>query len=289
MIENLHGLHEVVKFSQNEHIILYHNRDTEDFPPHWHTPFEVILPLSSTYRVVCNIDTFELARDEILIICPGIVHELFAPAYGQRIIFQIYLEAAGAVHDLNAITTMMSPAILLNSDTAPDIYDQIHTLMLAIAADYDDKKPFYTLTIYTRFLQILALIGRKLAGKVPPMYAGSARQKEYTDKFISVCSYITEHCTEDLSLEMVATLAGFSKYHFTRLFKQFTNVPFYRYVNQKRIAHAQMLLIDPAVTITDAALHSGFHSVTAFIRMFKLINNCTPTEFRNMYLDNLPQ
>ena len=110
-----------------------------------------------------------------------------------------------------------------------------------------------------------------------------AKQEEYFDMFIKICDYINEHCSEDLTLEAVADMSGFSKFYFSKLFKQFTNVSFYRYVNQKRIAKAELLLINPENSITDVALSCGFSSLSPFIRMFKLIKGCTPTEFRNIY------
>ena len=61
------------------------------------------------------------------------------------------------------------------------------------------------------------------------------------------------------------------------------NVSFYKYVNQKRIAKAAELLIEPKNSVTDVALSSGFPSLSSFIRMFKIVKGCTPTEFRNMY------
>ena len=81
----------------------------------------------------------------------------------------------------------------------------------------------------------------------------------------------------------VAALAGFSKYHFSRLFKEFTNISFYKYLNNQRISYAEKLLLDPNINITEVAIHSGYNSISAFMRMFKIIKNCTPTEFRNMY------
>jgi AraC-like DNA-binding protein len=100
---------------------------------------------------------------------------------------------------------------------------------------------------------------------------------------MNICDYISDHCTEPLTLDMAADLSGFSKYHFTRLFKQFTNVSFYKYLNLKRIAKAEQLLINPDLSITDVALSSGFSSLSAFIRMFKIIKGCTPSEFRSIY------
>ncbi len=54
-------------------------------------------------------------------------------------------------------------------------------------------------------------------------------------------------------------------------------------MNKKRIEHAEKLLVDPELSITEVALQSGFSSLSAFIRMFKLIKDCTPTEFRSLY------
>lgn len=103
------------------------------------------------------------------------------------------------------------------------------------------------------------------------------------EKFILITDYINNHFAEDLSLETVASQAGFSKFHFSRLFKQYTDSTFYKYLNQKRIEFAKSLLQDPGVSVTEVAFKSGFSSLSAFLRMFKLMNNCTPTEFREMY------
>ena len=103
------------------------------------------------------------------------------------------------------------------------------------------------------------------------------------EKFLFVTNYINEHFTENLTLEQAASLAGFSKYHFTRLFRQYAGTSFYKYLNQKRITHAKNLLLDPDLSVTDVAMQSGFTSISAFLRMFHLVTNCTPTEFRKMH------
>ena len=120
--------------------------------------------------------------------------------------------------------------------------------------------------------------------------SGTAERKRSKQQAEGICGevypvtdYINNHFAEDLSLEGVASQAGFSKYHFSRLFKQYTDSTFYKYLNQKRIEFAKTLLQDPGVSVTEVAFKSGFSSLSAFLRMFKLMNNCTPTEFREMY------
>ena len=99
---------------------------------------------------------------------------------------------------------------------------------------------------------------------------------------MTVCDYIDVHFAEDLLLDEIASMSGFSKYHFERLFKEFTNMSFYKYVNRKRISHAEQLLGDNSLSITDVAIQSGFSNQSSFIRMFKIMNGCTPTDFRRM-------
>ena len=95
-------------------------------------------------------------------------------------------------------------------------------------------------------------------------------------KFMTLCDYINNNCTESLSVDDAANMVGFSKFHFSRLFKKFTGTTFYSYVNERRIAHATLLLLDSEKRI-------GFNSISSFIRIFKINRGCTPTEFRNMH------
>ena len=67
-------------------------------------------------------------------------------------------------------------------------------------------------------------MGREFTGMRNNEDSALSKQKEHTEKFMMVCNYIHEHYTEDLCLDNIAGLAGFSKYHFSRLFKKNTGV-----------------------------------------------------------------
>lgn len=111
----------------------------------------------------------------------------------------------------------------------------------------------------------------------------ASKQKEYIEKFNMIFDYIDKNYTEDLSLDTVSSVAGFSKFHFSRLFKQFTDISFYDYLNQRRVRAAENLLLDPDIPITVIALQSGFSSISTFNRVFKCFKECTPSEFKELY------
>lgn len=65
-----------------------------------------------------------------------------------------------------------------------------------------------------------------------------------------------------------------------------TQVTNYKYLNQKRIAHAKKLLVDKNYSVLEVALQCGFSNLSSFLRMFKQLTGCTPTELRRMYDGN---
>lgn len=271
MIENLSGLHETVNYRKNTRMRLYNNSECENYPPHWHTPFEIIMPTESTYRVICEGREYFLDTGDILVICPGIIHQLFAPPEGVRIIFQPTLTDFGS-RETGLITSMVSPAVRISPDTHPTIYPDARHLMLRIRDEYLAGQPCFELAIQARFLELLVLIGRDATEQATSSIGATAgKQKEYIEKITCVCSYAGDHFTEHLTLEDAAARAGFSKYHFSRLFRQIMNIGFYQYLSAKRIDYAKQLLITGSYSVTEVALLSGFSSHGSFTRLFRQV------------------
>ena len=285
MIENLNGIRETVNYRKDTRLRLYNNVQIEDYPDHWHTPVEIIMPIENIYSVVVGGHTITLNPTDIIFICPGVIHSLKAHGKGRRIIFQAEITMFTAIREFESILSLMSPVLKITKENPHDIHKHICNLLLQINEEYNNSNILMETIIYSKLLNIFVLVGRNYTSNSVFFNGMDYQNKEYTEKFIFICNYINEHCTEDLNLDKIAKLAGFSKYHFTRLFKQITTTTFYKYLNLKRIEHAQKLLANPGISVTEVVLNSGFSSLSAFIRMFKLINHCTPTEYRNMFIN----
>ena len=282
MIANLNGIYETVEYRDSSSLQLYDNTDFEAYPRHWHTCIEIIMPIRNPYRLEYDTHKFCLKEGDIILLCPGTLHSLEA-CEGERWIFQAEMSSVTSLSNVETFLTILYPAMIITPETSPEIYDNVRRLFLEIIDEYQRAEDFYEAAIYSRLMEMMVLIRRHHVAASPQIGVSGSKQKEYLDKFMDVCNYIGEHCTEELSLEQVASRAGFSKYHFSRLFKQFTNNSFYKYLNQKRIENAEKLLIDPNMSVTEVSLSSGFTSLSSFIRMFKLIKGCTPSEYRAMY------
>lgn len=283
MIENINGTRETVNFGEHGVYKLYMNDEYEDYPNHWHTPIEIIMPLQNDYRVECGGVDYHLNEQDILVISSCALHTLYAPENGVRIIFQIDFTPLNVFKDTYTMMNTFEPARLISKETAPDIYEEAHDLICEIKNEYQASQPLSDMYVFCKITEFFVLLGRKYLSETRLFENDSHKRKEYADIFMSIFDYISIHCTENLTLEDIASIAGFSKFHFSRLFKQFTNTTFNNYVNTKRVEYAERLLIDPTLSITEISYLSGFNSSSAFVRVFKSIKTYTPSEFRKLH------
>lgn len=100
---------------------------------------------------------------------------------------------------------------------------------------------------------------------------------EYLQKTID---YIEENIKGPITIELCAEVAGFSKYHFYRLFTLFVGVPLMEYVRKRRLAYA-MQEVNMGRRIIDIAIDFEYSSERTFCRAFQKEYGESPGKFRN--------
>ncbi|MEK4579103.1 AraC family transcriptional regulator [Bacillus sp. FSL R12-0074] len=110
----------------------------------------------------------------------------------------------------------------------------------------------------------------------------SQSRNEYLRRVYKVQDYIELHINDSLSIEDLANVAGFSKFHFHRIFKGMMDEPLSRYVNRLKLERATHLLTyHTDMTITDIAYYFGFTDSAVFSRTFKSYYGVSPSHYRN--------
>lgn len=290
MIEILDGMHETIKYGGPLGIKLYHNVQYEDYPEHWHTGIEVIMPVKGDYTVLAGNERYHLNTGDIFIVNTSVLHALEAPPSGERIILQFDASLLYTIKEMETLLMILPPVMCIfpffEKEENRELYAFVKERMDEIVREYDEQKIFSETVIYAKLIEIFAAIGRRA---VEDSYEKNSdtqgnqvsKQKEYMETIMNACSYINQHFKESCTLEEVASISGFSKFHFTRIFKQCMDMTFYEYLNQKRITKAEELLYTTVLSVTDIAMRSGFSSISAFNRTFKSIKGCSPREYRN--------
>jgi AraC family transcriptional regulator len=93
-------------------------------------------------------------------------------------------------------------------------------------------------------------------------------------------NYIEEHLAEDLAIATLASLIPMSQFHFARAFKAATGEPPHRYVMQRRIERAKVLLAVARLSVAEVAYQVGFSNQSHFTMQFRKAVGITPKQFR---------
>lgn len=112
-------------------------------------------------------------------------------------------------------------------------------------------------------------------------------RKEYIRRIHKVQDYIEQHLGQPLSIEELSNAAGFSKYHFSRIFQSMLHESLAHYVNRIRMENALFLLAHRTdKNMTDIAYELGFTDSAVFSRAFKNYHGMSPREYRKYYSKN---
>ena len=93
-----------------------------------------------------------------------------------------------------------------------------------------------------------------------------------------VIEYIESNLDQDLTLAELARIADFSVSHFKPMFKQATGVPVHRFVMERRVERARILLLEGRQSITDIALETGFAHSSHMARCMRRLLGMSPSE-----------
>lgn len=275
------GSQELVSYHHSSAVRIWRNDQHVDFDAHWHTALEMILPDDNWYDVIIHEKAYHLVPGDILIIPSGELHALHAPEKGVRYIFLLDISSIARLHSFSSIQSLMNSPLYINKNACPHAYDEVYRLLLQMRNEYYSKNDFAELAIFSLLLKLFTVLGNnRLSSDNLFPSARPYKQKEYINKFNNVMAYIDTHYMDDISLDKIASATGFSKYHFSRLFKQYTGYSFCSYICRRRIKIAEELLAQPDLSITEIAMQSGFPSISTFNRVFRQQRDCSPSAYR---------
>lgn len=95
-----------------------------------------------------------------------------------------------------------------------------------------------------------------------------------------VLDYVYLHIDDELSLKSLAGIAGFSDFHFHRIFKSIVGETLNQFVWRVRVERgAAMMRANPDIKVSDVAFACGFTSLAGYSRAFKTRFGLAPTQW----------
>ena len=252
---------------------------------HWHTDVEMIYVHEGKAQFHIDDDYFNSEKGDIILIRPNALHSIH-PINDER----HYMDAINFHLDLMGYSAMDQASInylqpLYNGqldlthvikpkDTA---YAEIRQCLLAAMETGYFRKAHYEFQLKAQLNQLFYLLfenGYVISKDLSP----EGYRKE--EKIRSIIDYINAHYQEDLSIDQLAGICGYSSTHFMNFFKKHLGVSCIEYLIQFRLRKAAELLQHSNLSVLEISSQAGFNNLSNFNRQFKKYYQMTPSQYR---------
>lgn len=103
----------------------------------------------------------------------------------------------------------------------------------------------------------------------------------------TLCTYMEQHYSENISLETLLSMTSFGKSYLLRSFTKQLGVSPYRYLQTIRIDQAKKLL-EQGMEPIEVADRTGFSDQSHFTNFFKSFIGLTPKQYQRIFTNELP-
>lgn len=228
------------------------------FPKHLHRSFELIYVSQGTLQLQIGQRWHTLTAGNAALILPGQVHAYASAGFSENHL------------------------CIFSEDFVPDFYRFIRTKTV--------EEPVFA-------LEDARLIGR-LCSKEDNRFSIKAMLYAVAGQFVNRCAisepkaytdtellertiiYVQEHFTEKITLNTLAQSLGYHYNYLSAYLNEHLGMHFCEFVNLYRIDYACELLQVEGMAVSDIAQKCGFETIRSFNRNFKLLQGCTPMEYR---------
>jgi len=93
-------------------------------------------------------------------------------------------------------------------------------------------------------------------------------------------AYIEQNLFLDLTLEECARAAGYSLYHYCRVFNAAMGITVKEYIRRRRVSEAAKMINETSLPLKEIAYRCGFNSQENFIRVFRSAFGITPNDYK---------
>jgi AraC-like DNA-binding protein len=172
-------------------------------------------------------------------------------------------------HDAKAYfdyLSMANQSILFTPKTPQSIVKYLQHLI----SSFENRHPIREAYLHTNLTQLLCNL----------LTSCQDSDSEPGHPVEEMISYITEHLSEDLSLNVLAKHVSLSPYYLLRLFKKETGCTPHDYIIQARLNSAKFLLKTTQMSIKGIAYAVGFTSESVFCSAFKTREGISPGGYR---------
>ena len=156
---------------------------------------------------------------------------------------------------------------------------EIECILMAVL-NSTDSKLLHKLALESMITEMLQGVLDLMTDYSAPQRVTTQLKKNHLKTIEWAKEYINKNFASDISLLELANHCCISPFHFSRIFKMFTDYSPGQYLQYIRLKHAELMLKTTSLPVIDIAFSSGFNSIDYFSSAFKKQYKVAPSLYR---------
>ena len=228
-------------------------------------------------QLFLNEKKYHLQAGDFVLVNSNEVHSIYAPDPNETIVLQIPLGSFAGYYTEEQFIWFS------HSEKSDD--ERVFSLLNEMYERNTECRMGYELQMLSCFYQLEYLLVtryRKLE-----VHEELLKNTKQLKRLGVITGYLKEHYTEDISLEKLAGIFGYSPSYLSRMFQKYAKINYKDYLQSVRFEHAVKELEETEHQIGDIALNHGFPNSKAFSNLMRKKYGYLPNEYRKMRDEHL--
>lgn len=237
---------------------------------HWHRSIELFAVKKGALDFYLNEQKYHLTEGEFVLVNSNELHSVHAAQPNETIVLQI---------PLNVFQNYFTKEqFIWFSHSEKTVDSQVFALLSKMYEQLCGKEIGYELLMQSYFYQLEYLLVTKYR-KLEVMEELLKKNKQLK-RLGRITEYLKEHYAEEISLEKLAAIFGYSPTYLSRMFRKYAKINYKDYLQSVRLEHAVKELEESEHQIGEIALKHGFPNSKAFSKLFREKYGILPNEYR---------
>lgn len=235
---------------------------------HHHIGIEFLFCNEGSGRIICEKNIIELNKNDTAIINSNAIHELDFNKNSSvycLIIFKQFFDNYGI--DLDSLHFKNRTS----SPIAAELIKKVHEAYYNSTGNFSTAKKVQAISNY------LIYMCQTFSNDNLQELSSDSKPHKAT---LNALSYINNNFKKKIAIEEIAKNVCYSKYHFSKIFKDNTGITISEYINKVRLEYARSLIQETDSLTTSIYKECGFTSYSFFVKCFKDEYGLLPKEYR---------
>lgn len=239
---------------------------------HWHRSIEIFALFEGELEFYVDEARYSLRPGEFMLVNSNEIHSIFSPKRNQTVVLQIPLTTFEKYYTDEKFIYFSHSSRLQDEEVMHLLRDMYHT--------YHEKPCGYELKVQGQFYMLLYILVTKY--RETDVNEKVIQNSRKLDRLSQITAYMEENYREDISLESLAEIFGYSATYLSRMFRKYAKTNYKACLDDIRLEHAVKELADTRLPIGEVVLRNGFPNSRAFVKVFKKRYGMQPKEYRRM-------